>query len=195
MRERLVQRAPDSGLGSTSQDLKAWLSLAHTQTHSFTYTTHHAYTHTDTLTHRGPGFFDVQGPATPRGTHISVCPGVNRLSNCPVVPTVCTKLKDFRILKFKVTSLSWKPPACGQGPGSYHELLLSEDLPDGRAEAPRETEPRNHKLLKPPKGNFQLGRSQNYGTLSVNEQRKRMREREVGGSQRPLLKCSLHFSS
>lgn len=178
MRERLVQRAPDSGLGSTSQDLKAWLSPAHTQTHSFTYTTHHAYTHTDTLTHRGPGFFDVQGPATPRGTHISVCPGVNRLSNCPVVPTVCTKLKDFRILKFKVTSLSWKPPACGQGPGSYHELLLSEDLPDGRAEAPRETEPRNHKLLKPPKGNFQLGQSQNYGTLSVNEQRKRMRERE-----------------
>lgn len=154
------------------------LTCSHPDTLIHIHATHHAHTHTDTLTHRGPGFFDVQGPATPRGTHISVCPGVNRLSNCPVVPTVCTKLKDFRILKFKVTSLSWKPPACGQGPGSYHELLLSEDLPDGRAEAPRETEPRNHKLLKPPKGNFQLGQSQNYGTLSVNEQRKRMRERE-----------------
>lgn len=38
------------------------------------------------------------------------------------------KLKTFRILKFKVTSPSWKAPVCGQAPGSYYELLLSENL-------------------------------------------------------------------
>lgn len=41
------------------------------------------------------------------------------------------KRQAFRALKFNVTSPLWKPPACGQAPGSHGVIPLSEGLLEG----------------------------------------------------------------
>ena len=74
----------------------------------------------------------------------------------------------------------------GQGPSSYHELLLSEHLRGGQGRGSERDRITNFLNLVRFSRNFQPGKSQNYDTLRVNykeKERERERGREGGGRE------------